>query len=746
MSVPDRATGVEPERYELHEITLENERGGTSRREFLKVFGGGLVVVLVTRDPLAVPRGGTGQQGVRERLMAGAAAAADGPEAIGAWLHIDEHGGITGYTGKVEIGQGIRTSLAQELAQELRVPLAAVRMVMGDTDLTPFDMGTFGSRSTPQMGTQLRRVGAAAREVLLGLAAERWHVDRATLTAAAGCVRDARGRSLSYGELTAGRRLTEIVREDEALTPAASWSVAGRATRNVNARDVVTGRHRYPSDMTLPDMVYGKVLRPPSMGATLAAVDTSSAAATPGVVVAHDGDFVGVAARNAFEAEAALATIRAQWTPAPGPQPSSSDIFEYLRHTPPKKGEGRESEGFRGSEPFIKGDVDAALAKAAHQLTRTYTVAYIAHVPLEPRAALAQWSHDADGDRLTVWTGTQRPFAVREQLAQAFGLELDRVHVLMPDMGSGYGGKHTGECAVEAARLAQAAGRPVHLRWTREEEFRWAYFRPAGVIDVTAGVDPDGAITAWTFDNYNSGAAAIRPWYAIANQRVQFHPTDYPLRQGSYRGLAATANHFARETHVDELAHLVGMDPLAFRLKNIDDPRLAAVFRAAADKFGWGQAVAAGHGVGIAGGFEKGGYVATCAEVAVDTASGGVRILRAATAFDCGAVVNPDGLRNQIAGALIQGIGGALFEAVDFDHGVIRNPHLAQYRVPRFSDVPAIDVVLVDRKDEPSFGAGETPIMGIAPAVGAAIFQVTGVRPRALPMARGGLKLEATPR
>jgi nicotinate dehydrogenase subunit B len=744
MSVPDSPRDMEPERYELQEVTLR-EGGGASRREFLKVFGGGVVVVLVTRDPLAVPRLGAGARGLRARLDTGAADAADGPEAIGAWLHIDGHGGITVFTGKVEIGQGIRTSLAQELAEELRVPLAAVRMVMGDTELVPFDMGTFGSRSTPQMGTQLRKVGAAARELLLGLAAERWQVDRATLTAADGRVSDGHGRALGYGELTAGRRLTEVVREDTVLTPAPRWSVAGHATGDVNARDVVTGRHRYPSDMVLPNMLYGKVLRPPSIGAALGSVDASGARAVHDVVVVHDGDFVGVAAHNAYEAEAALATIRAEWTPSAGPQPSSTDLFDYLRHTPPKTGAGRESEGFRGSEPFIKGDVDAALGKAAHRLTRRYTVAYIAHVPLEPRAALAEWSRDAAGERLTVWTGTQRPFAVREQLASAFGLKLDRVRVIMPDMGSGYGGKHTGECAVEAARLAKAAGRPVHLRWTREEEFRWAYFRPAGVIDVTAGIAADGTVTAWTFDNYNSGAAAIRPWYAIANQRVQFHPTDYPLRQGSYRGLAATANHFARETHVDELAQLAGMDPLAFRLKNIEDPRLAAAFQAAADRFGWGKAVPAGHGVGIGGGFEKGGYVATCAEVAVDTSSGGVRIVRAVTAFDCGAVINPDGLKHQVTGALIQGIGGALFEAIDFDHGVIRNPHLAQYRVPRFGDVPAMDVVLLDRKDEPSFGAGETPIMGLAPAVGAGIFQATGVRPRSLPMARGGLQLEATP-
>jgi isoquinoline 1-oxidoreductase len=286
----------------------------------------------------------------------------------------------------------------------------------------------------------------------------------------------------------------------------------------------------------------------------------------------------------------------------------------------------------------------------------------------------------------------------------------------------------------------------VRLVWTREEEFRWAYFRPAGVIDVTAGVRADGTITAWTFDNHNSGTAGIRPMYAIPNQRVTFHPSDSPLRQGSYRALASTANHFAREVHIDELATLVKMDPLAFRLKNLDDPRLRAAFEAAAERFGWGRALSAGHGVGIAGGFEKGGYVATCAEVAVDRASGAVRLVRIVTSFDCGAIVNPDGLRNQVVGSLIQGIGGALFEAIDFDGGVIRNARLAQYRVPRFSDVPPIDIVLIDRKDQPSMGSGEAPIIALAPAVSAAIFRASGVRPRALPMARKGISLTSATR
>ena len=241
-----------------------------------------------------------------------------------------------------------------------------------------------------------------------------------------------------------------------------------------------------------------------------------------------------------------------------------------------------------------------------------------------------------------------------------------------------------------------------------------------------------------------SGPAAIRPPYAIANQRVAYHPSDSPLRQGSYRGLAATANNFAREMHVDELARLVSMDTLAFRLKNIEDARLRAVLETAAEKFGWGKKPERGNGVGIACGFEKGGYIAACAEVATDRASGTVKIVRVVAAFDCGAVVNPVGLRSQISGGIIQGIGGALFEAIDFDDGVVKNARLAQYRVPRFSDVPSIEVILIDRKDQPSMGAGETPIIAIAPAVGAAIYDATGIRARSFPMARNGLGAAAT--
>jgi CO/xanthine dehydrogenase Mo-binding subunit len=400
-------------------------------------------------------------------------------------------------------------------------------------------------------------------------------------------------------------------------------------------------------------------------------------------------------------------------------------LFEYLKKNAP---------------PSVPSDF-----QADHKLDATYTVAYIAHVPLEPRAAVAEWNED----KLTVWTGTQRPWGVKSELAEAFQIPEDRVRVIVPDTGSAYGGKHTGEAAIEAARLAKAAKKPVKLIWTREEEFTWAYFRPAGVIDIRSGMSNAGLITAWQFHNYNSGPSAIETPYDVPNRASEFHPTDSPLRQGSYRGLAATANHFARESHMDDLAALLAIDPLEFRLKNLKNDRLRAVLQAAAEKFVWGRGKPTGdHGFGLACGVEKGGYVATCAEISIVPSDflgaevtpplPRVRIDRVVTAFECGAVVNPEHLKNQIEGSVVMGIGGALFEAVDFENGRILNPHLAQYRVPRFSDLPVIETVLVDRKDLPSAGAGETPIVGLAPALGNAIFQATGTRIRSLPMAPKG--------
>ncbi|MGA9785345.1 MAG: molybdopterin cofactor-binding domain-containing protein, partial [Candidatus Sulfotelmatobacter sp.] len=649
---------------------------------------------------------------------------------IGGWLHIGENGIVTVYTGKVEVGQNIRTSLSQAVAEELVVGMDKVQMVMGDTQLTPFDMGTFGSRTTPTMSPQLRKAASAARELLIGLAAAEWKVDRQRLIAADGKITDPQSkRSVEYGALIKGQQLTQTIDAGDALLPATQWKVQGQSAGKVDGRDFVTGKHRYPIDRRLPGMLHGKILRPAAFGATLTSIDTHEAEQISGVTVVHDGNFVGVAAPSAEIATRAIAAIHAEWKSEP--QPSNKELFEYLKKTATA---GNDPTG--DESRYEVGSVEKALAAADHPLQQTYTVSYIAHAPLEPRVALAQWV----GDKLTVWAGTQRPFGVRSELAEAFRIPEERVRVLMPDTGSAYGGKHTGEAAIEAARLARAAKRPVKLVWTREEEFTWAYFRPAGVIEVTAGVAGDGAIAAWEFHNYNSGSAGIRTYYDVQNQRIEFHAAHSPLRQGSYRALAATANHFARESFMDELAHLVNLDPLEFRLKNLKNERLRAVFQAAAKKFGWGGAKAAGHGFGMGGGFEKMGNVATCAEVAVDRTSRDVRVVRVVTAFECGAIVNPDNLRNQIEGSNIMGLGGALFEAIEFENGRVLNGRFSSYRVPRFSDVPALETVLLDRKDIPSAGAGECPMVGLAPAIGNAIFDATGVRLRSLPMVPNGLK------
>jgi nicotinate dehydrogenase subunit B len=708
---------AEPERYEFS--TLPIHQFALARREFFKILGAGIAVSVVTKETLAAQETAPGSPSYHGEEL---------PTEITSWLHIGEDGTVTGFTGKAEMGQNIRTSISQNIADELRVPFASVRLVMADTALTPFDAGTFGSRTTPTMTPQFRRVAEAARNLLIGVAAKEWNVAPEGLVAADAKVTDpASKRSLTYAELARGKTLAQNLPAEDPITPATEWKIAGKALPKVDGRAFVTGSHQYTSDIRLEGMLYGKVLRPPSFGATLDSCDDSAAKAMSGVVVVRDGDFVGVAAPSVHEAQKALDAIRTQWKEVP--QVSSKEIFSYLKN----RAEPSSNERFRRE----KGSVQEGLAAAAHRLDATYNVAYIAHAPLEPRAAVAQF---ADG-KLTVWTGTQRPFANRDELASVLHMPESNVRVIVPDTGAAYGGKHTSDAAIEAARLARAAGKPVKVVWTREEEFTWAYFRPAGVIEVKSGIAADGRLAAWEFHNYHSGMSGIETPYDVSNQLTQYHQVPLVLRSGSYRGLAATANHFARETHMDALALAAKMDPLEFRLKNLSNVRMRAVLEAATKPFGWPcKKTHQGQGFGLACGAEKGSYVAACAEVAVDRVSGAVRVVRVVEAFECGAIVNPDGLRNQVAGAIVQGLGGALFEAVEFENGRIKNPHFAAYRVPRFRDVPVIEVVLLDRKDIPSAGAGETPIMAIAPAVGNALFDATGTRLNDLPLVPNGLR------
>jgi CO/xanthine dehydrogenase Mo-binding subunit/aerobic-type carbon monoxide dehydrogenase small subunit (CoxS/CutS family) len=652
-----------------------------------------------------------------------------GPAGGGAWVHVAPSGAVTAFTGKVDVGQDNQTAFRLLAAEELAVDPEVVRVVQGDTDLCPFDIGTFGSRSMPDAGESLRRAAAGARQVLLSLAAQRWGVPVAGLAAAAGTVTSGTGgRSLGYGELLTGVRRLEVLASEPPLTQPAAWHFAGHPGHAASRLYAVTGDRRFVSDLELPGMLHGAVLRPPVPGSRLRSADPGPARQLPGVTIVRDVDFIGVTAPSPATARQAIAAIKADWEqPSPGP----ADMAGYLRAHPTA------GAGWERPVDSAAGDPGAALAGAAVRLDATYTTAYLAHVPLETRAAVAEW----DGGRLTVWTGNNVLFAVRAQLAGAFGLDETDVRVIVPPTGGGFGGKH-GDEAIEAARLARAAGCPVKVHWSRAEEFQWGYLRPMAVIDIRAGLDAGGSITAWDFLDINGGAQGISFPYAAATHRLRYQPAASLLPQGPYRGLAATANTFARESAIDELASAAGADPLQFRLDRLGDERLAAVVRAAATRFGWGTGAGSGmagrhRGWGIAAGLEKGGRVATCAEVAAE-ADGGLRVTRIVTAYECGAVVNPDTVHGQIEGGIIMALGGALFEQVDLDHGRIASPSLAAYRVPRFSDVPAIDVVLVDRPDNPSAGAGETPLIAVAPAIANAIFAATGQRLRSLPLIPDG--------
>jgi isoquinoline 1-oxidoreductase len=686
---------------------------GMDRRRFVEVLGAGLLVTVVPERTWAQNRRGSGGGGGR-----------GGALTIGARVHVGDDNVITVMTGKVEGGQGARAELTQAAAEELRVPVERIRLVMGDTDNVPDDGVTAGSRTTPGTVPAVRQGAAAARVCLTEVAAKVWNVEAATLEARAGKVTHGpTGRTLSYGELARDPRAAEgfeqSIGEGVTVTAVREWKVLGASVARPNLRDLVTGQHGYPSDQRRPGMLYGKVLRPAAYGARLVSVDLGPAQGMPGVVAVRDGDFVGVAAPTNFRAEQALRALAqtAKWEPVT--QPSSQELHGYLRE---------HADGGVPLNPF------AETVGAAHlALKRTYHVAYVQHAPLEPRAALAEWQ---DG-KLTVWTGTQNPFGCRGELARAFGLSPDRVRVVVPDFGAGFGGKHTGETGVEAARLARAAGKPVMLRWTREEEFTWAYFRPAAVIDIEASLDAQGALTSWFFLNLNSGGAALDTPYRAGRARCRFIGSRSPLRTGSYRALAATANNFARESFMDELAGAAGVDPLDFRLGHLDNARLRAVLEEAAKRFNWRDRVKRkppGTGVGLACGTEKGSYVAACVEVAIDRAKDRISVNRVTEVFECGAVLNPANLLSQMQGCIVMGLGPALREEVRFAQGKLRDAAFSCYRVPRFSDVPELDLHLLDRPDLPSAGGGETPIIALAPAVANAVFHATGERIRQMPV------------
>lgn len=644
------------------------------------------------------------------------------------WLRLRPDGSVTAYAGKVEYGQGIRTGLAMEVADELRLPLEAVEVVLSDTDRVPWDMGTFGSQSTARVGLQLRKAAATARQTLLELAANRLDLPTSELVCENGRIFSKHDpqRSYTYAELLDGQKIERETADDAPLTPAEEFTVMGRPQVRVDAVARVTGQSTYSQDVLLPGMVYAKVIRPPSFGARLVDIDFSVAERMPGVVqcVREDG-LAAVLAETDEQAEMAARVVQARWEEKQG-QPSRFDMPTLLQDT------ARETVSMQSA-----GSIEDGFRQADHVLEATYYVPYVSNAPMEPKAAVAVWE---DG-HLTVWAGTQRPFGLRAELAQQFGIEERQVRVIAPEVGGGFGSKSYYPVAAEAARLAKVAGRPVRVAYTRVEEMTWATFRPAALITVRSGFKADGTIVAWDFHAYHAGERAMigrrgsESPYDIPNVSVQVSAAESPLRAGSYRSLGGAVNHFARESHIDEIAAAVGADPVELRLRHLSHPRFRRVLERAAEAFGWAPAPTPsrrGWGVGI--GLDVGSYIATCVEV--DVQGSEVRVKRVVAAMDCGLVVNPEGAKNQTEGAIVMGLGTALYEAADFENGRLLNASFARYHVPRINTAPRIEVLLVGDPDTPSTGAGEPGIVPIAAAVAGAVFDRTGQRIRELPLQR----------
>jgi isoquinoline 1-oxidoreductase len=674
------------------------------RRHFCRLLGGG-IVVLITAKPsnLFAQRRGY-------------------PEDPNAYLRIDENGRVTIFSGKIEMGQGIHTSLAQMAAEELGVPLDSVTMVMGDTDLCPWDQGTWGSQSTRMFGPAVRAAAAEARTVLMKLASEKLEMPREQLVVANGVVSGG-AKKVSYGELAKGKQIARLVDEKAVLRSVKEFKVIGKPTKRMDGRDKVTGRAKYAGDMRLPGMLYARILRPPMHGAMRKSVDTSKAKAMDGVTVVEKDDLVAVLHADPERAREALTLIKAEWD-KPQTAFDTESVGDYFVQN---AGEG----DTRSS----KGDVAGAPANAVKSTFRT---GYLAHAPMEPHTAVAEWK---DG-KMTVWAGTQAPFPARASIAKTLGLDEKNVRVIVPFVGGGFGGKSPAPQAVEAARLAQITGKPVMVMFTRGEEFYFDTFGPAAVVKIASAVDAAGKLTHWDHDIYAAGDRSAELLYDVPNVRLRTFMGRgsagaklHPFGTGPWRAPGAGTNVFAKESQIDIMAAAAKVDPLDFRLRNTSDPRLIRVLKAAADAFGWKAAPGpSGQGRAIAVSVDAGAYCAIAAQVDVDKKTGAINVKRLVAAQDMGIVINPDGATMQMEGCMTMGLGYVLSEELNFKGGDILDRNFDTYELPRFAAVPRMESILIKNDDLAPQGGGEPAIVPMGAVIANAVFDATGVRIYRLPM------------
>jgi nicotinate dehydrogenase subunit B len=689
---------------------------GLSRRSFFQRLGGGIVMLVGLESGMVLAQDA-------RRLY---------PEDFNAYLVIGENGRVTVFSGKIEMGQGVWTSQAQMLAEELGVELASVDMVLGDTDRCPWDMGTFGSLTTRMFGPALRAAGAQARLTLLSMAAARLGVPQERLLARNGVISVAGdpGRKISYAELSRGARIAQLVDRKAVLRAASEFSVMGASPPRLDGIAKVTGAAQYAADIRIAGMLYARLLRPPMHGAKLVSVDAAGAQAMPGVIVVKDGDLLAVLHADPEAASAALGRVKAQWQ-LPEAKPDNESIFDHIV-------------GFAGSDQKTlveRGDPLAARAGAAQLFESTFRKGYVAHAPIEPHAALAE----VRGGKLTVWASTQTPFPTRDLIAQRLKLRPQDVRVITPFVGGGFGGKSAGGQALEAARLARITGKPVQVAQTRAEEFFYDTFDPAAVVTIVSGIDRQGRISLWDSVVYAAGERGAAPFYDAANTRVKLvgrtslgseagRASVHPFAVGPWRAPGANMNVFATESQIDMMARAARADPVEFRLRHVD-ARMRKVLQAAADAFAWKAAAApSGRGYGVACSIDAGTCVATMAEVKVDTATGKVKVVRMVCAQDMGIVVNPTGAKMQIEGGLTMGLGYVFNEELRFRGGEILDRNFDSYRITRFSDAPRIEAVLVKNDELAPQGGGEPSITTTGAVVANAVFDATGARMLRLPM------------
>ncbi len=684
------------------------------RRNFLQLTGAGLFVLVSLRD---ITARGAGLQEGRARGY---------PTDVNAYIKVGDDGRVTIFSGKIEMGQGVETSMAQMIAEDLAVSLDTIDMVMGDTDTCPFDQGTWGSMTTRFFGPALRAAAANARAILVELAAERLSAPKADLRVEDGAVFVAADptRRATYAQLVGGRRIERTLDAAAVQKAVADFKVMGTSPRRLDATEKVTGKAVYAGDVRLPGMLYAKILRPPAHDSRRTRADTSKAAAVAGTTVVDQDGIVAVLHADPETAERALALVDAEFD-TPASTITDETIFDHLL-----------AGDLQGRAADERGDLDAGRRAAKTTIEETYLDGYKAHAPMEPHTAVASF----ENGKMTIWGSTQSPFGDRDRVAMALSLPPEQVRVITPYVGGGFGGKGSNLAAIEAAQLARIAGRPVMVAWTRAEEFFLDTFRPAAVVKITSGLDETGRICLWDYHGYYAGSRGADQLYDVPNSRLTFYGGQWgasaqQFTTGAWRAPGANTNIFAKESQIDIMAARAGVDPIEFRLRQVSDPRLRSVIEAVAKAAGWKPAKSpSGRGFGVAVGTDAGAYVAHIAEVEVDKATGAVKVTRVVCAQEMGVIVNPMGATMQMEGCITMGLGYALTEDIRFRGKAVLDRNFDTYEIPRLSWMPAIETVLVKNDAVTPQGGGEPAIVCMGAVIANAIFDAVGARLLRLPM------------